>query len=268
MRLLAPVLAFLLSATAVLAADLAEVAAGLKSKDATARAKAAAALGAAGKDALPFARPLCDATLDKDPQVAAAALKAVGDLDPRLALPLSDLVIPPPPTKKSSGRPSRASAVSTIGNLKEGGLPAAGVLLALLKREVGKGKLYDPVFSQALASVLARVGADDAETVKTFETIATTKGVLTAHRQLALTYFEAAVRDKPDRFAAARATLAALIADPEPVLARGALAQAAAAGAAAAPLLPAVDQAKLARDPLVRRAAFDAAEKIGAAGKK
>lgn len=265
MRVAASLFAASMLVTVAAAADLAEVAAGLKSKDAKVREKAAEQLGAAGKAALPFARQLCDATLDPNQQVGVAALKAVGQIEPRLAQPLTNFLIAPQP-KGGKIQSTRNAAAEDIGQLGDLGLPAAGLLLHTLKLESAKGTKADETLMRTISLALARVGADDVETVKTFTTLATTKAAPADFRQLSLIYFNTLVLNKAERMPLAKAAFEALIADP--VLAKQTLDRLATIGAPAEPLLPAIEQAQLSRNATVRNAAFEAHRRIQAAAKK
>lgn len=264
MRLAAALLAFTFSAV-VAAADLDDVAAGLKSKDAKVRLKAIEELGAAGKDAAPYARQLCDAAMDPSPKVAAAALMAVGRVEPRLQPPLSDIVIPSA-GKSDPKYPLRAAAADAIARLKKDGKPAAGVLLAVLKQEVSKGEKANGSTVRSASLALAKVGADDAETVKTLGIILTSKAAGVTNRVQALAYFTASIKDEPGRFSDAKSHLESAINGPDFDVARFTINGVATLGETAAPLLPALERAKMSSDPTVRAAAFAAVPRI--TGKK
>ena len=250
---------FLLTASLVASADLDPVVADLKSKDAKVRLKAVESLGAAGKDAAPFLRQLCDATMDPNPKVVAAALQAVGKVEPKLAKPLSDLVIP---SNVKTTVPVASLGADAVGSLRADGRPAAGVMLAVLKAEMGKGEKANSATTRSMLAALANVGADDEATVKTCGAILGTNGVPTTHRTFAMAYFAAMIQEKAERFGAAKGYIEAAIAAPETQFSTRVIVSVGTMGSTAAPLLPVLERAKLSQDPVIRRAAFDAAARI------
>jgi hypothetical protein len=155
--------------------ELEKLAKDLRHKDVKVRLKAVKSLAEKGEDADPVAGPLCDALMDRSPQVAVAALEALEKVRPDLYKHVSTLVLDKDPYKQ-------LEAIRELGLMGEKANPVTNLLLARLRTvlatrfkdglsAVGLSGGLSPV-ERAYFTAIRQIKPDDVETIKLFKVMA------------------------------------------------------------------------------------------------
>jgi hypothetical protein len=117
-----------------------------------------------GESAADAATAICDALLDRSPQVAKAALDTLEKVRPDLYQHVSILLLDEDYSK-------RVEALRGLGLLGEKALPVTNLLLAGLRTELAKiGRFYSS--AEEYFSALRQIKPDSEETIKLYKTIA------------------------------------------------------------------------------------------------
>ncbi len=233
------------------------------------RMEAAAKLGELGPEAAPAVPYLCLALLDRFPDVAIAALKALETVTPELYEPLAVVRV-------DNNGTNRALAIGRIGALKEKGWPVVPFMVACVAAEAAgqppplqtshtifNGAGHAQADAACLISAIRATGCEAPATLKAFRTFAGPTCQKPAIRLAALVH----LRDWADDDADRRAVVAPLVvaAFPDPMCQVTCIKMAAAYGSLCKPLLPALKRLKLAPDAGTRKLAADAVAAIEAA---
>jgi HEAT repeat protein len=148
--------------------ELEKLAKDLRHKDVKVRLKAVKSLAEKGEDAAPVAGPLCDALMDRSPQVAVAALEALEKVRPDLYKHVSTLVLDKDPKKQ-------LKAIRELGLMGEKANPVFNLLLARLRTVLATRFNFNVGLSdveRAYFTAIRQIKPDDVETIKLFKVMA------------------------------------------------------------------------------------------------
>jgi len=153
--------------------ELEKLAKDLRHKDVKVRLKAVKSLAEKGEDAAPVAGPLCDALMDRSPQVAVAALEALEKVRPDLYKHVSTLVLDKDPYKQ-------LEAIRELGLMGEKANPVSNLLLARLRTVLATRFNFNDGLSavglspveRAYFTAIRQIKPDDVETIKLFKVMA------------------------------------------------------------------------------------------------
>jgi hypothetical protein len=140
----------------------------LKDPKAKVRLESVEEIGKMGEGAAEAAKPLCDALLDRSPQVAEAALKALEEVRPDLYKPLSTMLLDIDGTKHEK-------AIAELGLMDKDATPVLNLLHIRLRRELADGFLPSGGFTSIqkdLFHAIRRIDPDDGLTISHYKAIA------------------------------------------------------------------------------------------------